>query len=81
VHEVLAFAGSRIVAAGIPSSQRPDLARRWEVASDDLGYSLALPRALVERSVSRISVFGVGDGVATRMQPYCTPTVRRVFGC
>ncbi len=81
VDRVLGFIGSRLVAAGIPTVKRPDVGAHLAAPPEDLGYQLAIPKELVRRRGTKVSLFAVSDGAAAPLPYGCNTPVPQVAGC
>jgi Dolichyl-phosphate-mannose-protein mannosyltransferase len=77
VDRIVAFAGGRLVAAGLPTLARPDVGKMWGVSGDDLGFALELPARL---ATGRLEVFGIAGDGAMRMSVDCTTYRHRAAG-
>jgi hypothetical protein len=78
---VLAYVGDRLVAAGVPSHDRPEVGKLRGAPGDDLGFLLALPTSLDSGERRRIRVFATSGGSTTRLGRFCQPSVRFLLGC
>jgi mannosyltransferase len=81
VDTVLAFVAGRLVAAGIPTADRPDLAKAWNVAPGDLGFKLETPSELLRPTGTKVSLFALADGKANPIQIACSTPAPQVAGC
>jgi Dolichyl-phosphate-mannose-protein mannosyltransferase len=73
---VLAYAGDRLEAVGIPKLARPDL----ESSSGGVGFALALDPEVAEAG-EPVRVFAVSGRVASPLAFYCGPDAKQVIGC
>ena len=81
VDRVIAFAGDRLLFSAPPEVKRPDVASRFAVSPEQLGFSLRVPRRLVAGVDDRPQVFGVADGVAVRLPMTCDGEAGANLGC
>lgn len=80
VDHVLAYAGSRLVAAGPLNKPRADVAANRHMSSDEVGFLLQLP-ALDRGERARVRVVGTDGGRGSELQRYCSEQVRDLLGC
>jgi hypothetical protein len=77
---VVAFAGDRLVAAGVPNRTREDVAKDRGIQAGDVGYVLALPADLRPSEREGIRLYGIAGGAASPLKVLCGPLVR-TLGC
>ena len=75
VRMVLVFAGGRLVGAGIPTLERPDVSEGRGVPATNLGFVVAVPRGAVRAKRGSLRVFGVTDGKAAPLRFDCPADV------
>jgi hypothetical protein len=66
VDEILVFAGSRLVAAGRPTSVRPDIAEKFGDEVSRAGFDLS--GAVGDAEGDEIRVFAISDGLASQIE-------------
>jgi hypothetical protein len=75
---LLAFAGDRLEAVGIPTRDRPGLNPGGSV--EDLGFALALDPDAVAADAP-VRVLAVAGGVASPLAFYCGADAQQAIGC
>lgn len=81
VRRVLAFAGDRLVAAGVPNRTREDVGKARGIDAKDVGWVLALPGDLAPVDAGRIRVYAAAAGGVSALGVVCTPQVRELVRC
>jgi hypothetical protein len=72
---VVVFAGRRAVAAGPPTIERPDVTEGREASTDELGFSLAVPRRALRGGRGPVRVFAIAAGLAAPLRFECPAEV------
>jgi hypothetical protein len=75
---ILAFVGDRLVAAGLPTLVRSDVA---QAGGQHVGFLIVLPASLTKPERSRLRVFAVDGRVARPLPRFCSPQVKLLLGC
>jgi 4-amino-4-deoxy-L-arabinose transferase-like glycosyltransferase len=81
VSHVLAYVGTRLVAAGLPNRDRPDVAKSQPTPDERVGFLLELPATLDKSERARIQVFATDGRVVSVLNRYCSARVRFLLGC
>lgn len=79
VERILAFAGARLVHAGKPELERPDVAREYGTSARRLGFGFVLDNGVLGEG--EVRVFAVSGRTAARLPYLCGPRVSGVGGC
>jgi hypothetical protein len=80
VDKILAFAGRRLVYAGIPSVTRRDASGESR-DGEALGFKFTVPRAALRRANRAVDVYALAGGAAVRLEYWCAAEASQVVGC
>lgn len=80
VDKIVAFAGGRLVYAGVPSISRPALVGPSDSA-EALGFEFAVPRKALRRANPPVEVYALANEVAAPLEYWCEPQADQVIGC
>jgi hypothetical protein len=80
VDHVLAYVGTRLVAAGIPNLERPELADSRDLSDAEVGFAIEAP-AMTAAERARVRVIGTDGRRASVLVRYCSDAVRDLLGC
>jgi 4-amino-4-deoxy-L-arabinose transferase-like glycosyltransferase len=75
---ILAFVGKRLVAAGLSTLVRSDVA---QAGGQRVGFLIVLPASLTKLERSRLRVLAVDGRVARPLPRFCSPQVKLLLGC
>jgi hypothetical protein len=79
--KILITANGRLVATGVPTGDRPDVARSYHSKNTRLGFTIPVPVSVLESGGRKAAVraFGSNNRIASQLPVNCRPP--QPFGC